>query len=92
MVDENVAELLVNQALNEIFRCLHQMTLDYKKIIKYGHRMIVGGKIAGISELLAIEEEDNTVQALETESTATETVKPIETQQPKKTEEKKTES
>ena len=54
--------------------------------------MIVGGKIAGISELLAIEEEDNSVQALETESTATETVKPIETQQPKKTEEKKTES
>ena len=61
VVDENVAELLVNQALNEIFRCLHKMTCDYKKIMKYWHRLVGDGKITEVRELLALNEDDTKV-------------------------------
>ena len=60
IVDENAAELLVNQALNEIFRSLYKMSCDYKKIVKYGHRLVGEGKDTEISKLLAINENMNT--------------------------------
>ena len=68
-----MAELLVGQALNEMFRCLFQMSSDYAKIARNGEKL-KGKHIINetIKEILDIEEKEVAPETSETESTVAE--------------------